>query len=188
MRKGFTLIEMLVVMAVFLTLMLVVSDVFLSVSVSQRRIAAESQALMDTQFNLEHIAQKARLNEIDYAAMAAEPPADNLKLILKTEAGGQIIFYRQTTGCPIEGAGCLIMENNGFKKVISANNVDITKFDFTLTPAESPYVFDDVKKQYLSGDQPLVLLLLQGTVKAAHAEDRKNIALQTTVSSRYYAR
>lgn len=184
MRKGFTLIEMLVVMAVFLTMMLVVSDIFLSVSINQRKVLAEEQALMDLQFNLEEIVQKARLGRFDYDIMSA--PGAPLALIM--DGKDLISFFRQANNCVNGTKGCLIMKTGAAEKIISADNVDIQSFEYILTPEQSPYVYDAVAKKYLSDEQPQVVLLLKAKVRAAHVEDQKEISLQTTVSSRYYER
>ena len=183
-RRGFTLIEMLVVMSVFLTLMLVVSDIFLSVSINQRKVLAEEQALMDLQFNLEEVVQKARLGRFDYDSLSL--PEAPLALIMN--GTDKVIFFRQENNCANGTVGCLVMKTNDQEQIISADNVDVQSFEYVLTPEQSPYIYDAVAKKYLSDQQPQALLLLKVKVRAPHAEDQKEITLQTTVSSRYYER
>lgn len=183
-RRGFTLIEMLVVMSVFLTLMLVVSDIFLSVSLNQRKAMNQQQAMADLQFTFEQVAQVVRLAKVDYEAMA-EPIAP---LTFVDNNGDKIGFYQATQNCANGAAACLIMKKNGLEKAISAATVDIDEFTFAVTPKNSPYVYDEVKKQYLNNEQPLVFLLLKATIKAGQAADQKQIVLQTTVDSRHYER
>ena len=175
---------MLVVMSVFLTLMLVVSDIFLSVSINQRKVLAEEQALMDWQFNLEEIVQKVRLGKFDYDIMSV--PSAPLALII--DGKDKVSFFRQENNCANGTNGCLIMKTNGKEQIISADNVDVQSFEYILMPEQSPYVYNEAKKQYLSDQQPQAVLLLKAKVRAPHAENQKEIILQTTVSSRYYER
>jgi len=175
---------MLVVMSAFLTLMLVVSDIFLSVSINQRKVLAEEQALMDLQFNLEEVVQKVRLGKFDYDSMSL-PEAPLALLMNGTD---HVSFFRQENNCANGTAGCLIMKTSDKEQIISADNVDVQSFEYILTPEQSPYVYDAVAKKYLSDRQPQAVLLLKAKVRAPHAEDQKEITLQTTVSSRYYER
>ena len=171
-------------MSVFLTLMLVVSDIFLSVSINQRKVLAEEQALMDLQFNLEEIVQKARLGRFDYDSMSL--PEAPLALIMT--GTDKVSFFRQENNCANGTAGCLVIKTNDTEQIISADNVDVQSLEFILTPEQSPYVYDAAAKKYLSDEQPQAFLLLKAKVRAPHAEDQKEIVLQTTVSSRYYER
>jgi len=146
---------MLVVMSVFLTLMLVVSDIFLSVSINQRKVLAEEQALMDLQFNLEEIVQKARLGRFDYDSMSL--PEAPLALIMT--GTDKVSFFRQENNCANGTAGCLVIKTNDTEQIISADNVDVQSLEFILTPEQSPYVYDAAAKKYLNYGSLSLLLL-----------------------------
>lgn len=189
-QKGFSLIEMLVVMALFLTLMLVVSDIFLSVSLVQRKTIASLQAVNDLQFNLEQMVQAARLNKLDYDYydLPLINPVEELALV--SSNGEKIIFKKTGAGCPAGVAACL-SEKIGEAKpmfIISSNNINIEKLNFFILPGVNPYEFDSQKNQYASDHQPQVLIFIQGKTLGIKSEDQRVINLQTAVSSRYYER
>jgi prepilin-type N-terminal cleavage/methylation domain-containing protein len=66
-RPAFTLIEVLVVAAIFGTLYLIAATVFVSVQGRQRETLARQRLVADGRYLLESIARTARLQRIDYA-------------------------------------------------------------------------------------------------------------------------
>ncbi|NQT50050.1 prepilin-type N-terminal cleavage/methylation domain-containing protein [Candidatus Kuenenbacteria bacterium] len=188
-QRGFSLIEMLVVMALFLTLMLVVSDIFLSVSLTQRKILTGQRAMNDLQYNVEQIVQQTRMNKIDYDYYNDQitHPIDKLALI--NENDETVLIYKYDEGCAPEVLSCILQKvGNDDAFVLSSNNIEIEKLDFYILPKESPYQFDELQGEYKSDNQPQVIIVVQGKTLALHEEDVKTINLQTTVSSRYYER
>ena len=66
-RAGFTLIEMLVVAAIFATVFLIGTTVFTNIQVNQRGVLSRQRVVADGRFVLETIARSIRLSTIDYA-------------------------------------------------------------------------------------------------------------------------
>ena len=188
-QRGFSLIEMLVVMALFLTLMLVVSDIFLSVSLTQRKTLTGQRAMNDLQYNIEQIVQRIRINKIDYDyyTLPIDQPIDKLALI--NDQGETVLIYKYNVGCPVEVTSCILQKvGNMAPFVISSDNIEIEKLNFYIVPEKSPYDLDELTNKYESDNQPQVIIVVQGKTLALHEEDVKTINLQTTVSSRYYER
>jgi prepilin-type N-terminal cleavage/methylation domain-containing protein len=188
MRKGFSLIELIVVMALFLTLMLVVSDIFLSVSMVQRKTLAFQQARNDLQFNLEQIVQQIRLNKIDYDYYGGAPAGATDKLALLNRDGQLILFEKVAAHCPAGVQSCLSRAIGEERAIISADNIDIVKLEFNISPKKNPYEFNQAENKFLNDEQPLVTVSLVGKTLAPLEADQKEIFLQTSVVSRFYVR
>jgi prepilin-type N-terminal cleavage/methylation domain-containing protein len=74
--SGFTLIEVLVVIAVFSILMLIATSIFLLSSQSSRRAATAQKLQGDVRFALEAIAREVRYGTIDYGCYEAGSTCD----------------------------------------------------------------------------------------------------------------
>ncbi len=181
---------MLVVMALFLTLMLIVSDIFLSVSVVQKKTIAAQQATNDLQYNLEQIVQTIRLNKINYEyyPQPINLPAQTLALL--NDQGEPIIIQKTNIGCYTGVASCISQKIGkwGQAFIMSSNNINIESLNFYILPVKSPFVFSESTKKYDSDKQPQVTIVIRGKTIASNPADEKIIRLQTTVSSRYYER
>ncbi len=190
MKKGFSLIEMLVVMAVFMTIMLVVSDIFLSVSSSQKSSLIKQRVMVDMQYTLEQVAQMIRLGQLDYRSGSSSSPNlnqyEHLKLISST--GEKMMIGMDDSNCDSPAETCLVLIKNEVVTVLSPPSFNVTRFDFIRTPSESPYQFNQFTQKYKSDAQPQVTVLLEGVSTIETEKSIKPILLQTTISSRYYER
>ena len=65
-RQGFTLIEMLVVMAIFATTILMASNLYFVVLKSQRQIISGQKIQSAARFSLEAITRELRMDQLDY--------------------------------------------------------------------------------------------------------------------------
>lgn len=74
-RKGFTVIEMLVVLGLFALLGVVIVNVYLLALSAQRQTAARQQVTSSIRYAVESIARQIRVGEIDY-----KPGTDDYKL------------------------------------------------------------------------------------------------------------
>lgn len=188
MKKGFSLIELIVVMALFLTLMLVVSDIFLSVSMVQRKTLAYQQAANDLQFNLEQIVQQIRLNKIDYDYYGGTASGAVEKMALRNRDSQLILFEKVSGHCPAGVETCISRTVGDQSAIITADNVNIEKLAFNIVPEKNPYDFNAAENKFLSDEQPLVTISLVGKTLAPIESDQKEIFLQTSVESRLYIR
>ncbi|HMB26135.1 MAG TPA: type II secretion system protein [Patescibacteria group bacterium] len=188
MRKGFSLIEILVVMAIFVTMLLLVSDIFLSVSTTQRKTVKTQQAVNKLNLQMERLVQLVRLNKIDYEKIYEKNYPDNKELFLLDKDGQSIHFYLTEFGCQSEVKSCLKMEYNDQVKDFSPELIDIDTFDFVLSPKEDPFEFQQSGQYYLADRQPIVLLRFGGYIKGADFDERQKITLQTAAASRNYER
>ena len=188
--RGFTLIEMLVVMALFLTLMLIVSDIFLTVSLNQRKTLANQRAMNELQYNIEQIIQQARLNKIDYSYYNLPLTGPVQTLALLNDNDERVLIYKQDSGCSYNVSYCIMQKTGKWNAafMLSAESINIEKLDFYISPRDNPYQFDSWQKKYKSDEQPKITIVVHGKTITQNIADEKVIELQTTVSSRYYER
>lgn len=176
-KKGFTLVEMLVVLAIFGTAMVVASDIFLRVSDTGRRVELLNRMQGDVRFALERIAQDVRLGRIDYDTYEGPIPAPATTLYLRDAQGNAVSFSF--------AGGELNITASGKTAALLSDNVTVESGSFYVSPASNPFA-RDASGKFLADAEPRVTMQLKiaGTGLLAHTK----FDVQTTVSSRYYAR
>ena len=65
-KKGFTLVELLVVITLFTTVMILTSGIYSRFSASERKLRTENELYEETRFTLERISKEFREGTIDY--------------------------------------------------------------------------------------------------------------------------
>lgn len=192
--KGFTLIEILVVIAIFMTVMLIVSDIFLTVSTRQHQLITRQNLVNEMNQVMEKIAQIIRLNKIDYELLEGGGEKDYLYFVNEEEdynTVGLLVLPGTGNTPPItqifigEKQEGPLLQN---LKFISSSNFTILNLKFYISPEENPYEYDPVTFDYLMDEQPKVTILLEAETKEANQQLRQRLALQTTITSRYYER
>ena len=181
-QQGFTLVEMIITMAIFTTALTTVANIFLYANRTQRKTQAGQQSQFDARFAMEVMAQQVRRGQIDYAyyggAIAGNPQT---VLALTDSTGAKVQFRRQTVG----GVGKVqVSFDNG------ANWTDLTPpglsaavLSFFLSPPSDPFAAVPA-----SHAQPLVTIALSTTSTSAEGLTLPPVFLQTTVVSRQYLR
>lgn len=200
---GFTLVEMLLVLFLFITLLVAVSDIFMRSQRSQH----QSQGLLrledDVRYVMNTIADAVRSGSIDYECYAQEscgaaidPAGGNAILALKnaqgrsklykisTETGDNACLDTDSTPCILVsdslGASWQSMTQQGV-------SVDSAKSIFLIEPARDPFA-TDTNNQYLANIQPHVTIRFAATAHIRGARTTPRLELQTTVATREYKR
>jgi len=112
---GFTLIELLVAMAVFSTVVVIVSSIFVSVTGSQRKNVNNQEVIDNARFILESIGRSVRQSQVQ------SPNSTSSNLTLNHPIKG-IFAYSLSGGQVLE---------NGV--ALSSNNVFVDRLDFTIS-------------------------------------------------------
>ena len=188
MQKGFTLIEMLVVMAIFMTVMLVVSDLFLTITTSQEKTLSGQKAMNDLQFNLDDLLRKIRASHLDYEAynQPIANPVSSLNLIDKD--GNKFSLKKDTVNCKAPAVSCVKMITANMETVMSTNQLDVNRLDFYIQPGVNPFKYDEALKRFGSEQMPLVTIVIGGESLESALKNRRKVDLQTSVSLRNYDR
>jgi len=185
---GFTLIEMLVVMAIFLTVILVVSDLFLTITVAQEKTLSGQKAMNDLQFNLDDLAQKIRTSNLDYADYGGKVNSPEVKLNMIDSEGIKFSVYQTANNCPKPSTNCLAMSKDGVEHILSGNSLNIKRLNFFIFPLEDPFDYNEALKKYNSNYSPIITVNIGGESIETKENNKRQIDLQTTISLRNYER
>lgn len=185
---GFSLFEMLLVVALFMTSSVILSQMFISFNQLHRRVSNMAVLGQDMRFATELIVRAARNNQIDYSY---EPllSYDN-QLSLVTGNGGTInIALLNGADCAdATVTNCLAMSLDGGTtwQPITARRVNVTEFGVYVRPLNSPFV--PSASGYDNNNQPFVTFKIGMQYMADDVRDRVKMESQATVTSRIYAR
>jgi prepilin-type N-terminal cleavage/methylation domain-containing protein len=194
-NKGFTLIEMLVVLAIFSTFVVLASDLFLTINRVQREIRTSERVLSESRYILETIAQDVRAGLIDYKTYGnpADPtdaivnPAN--ELIYISQASERVRIKKDTTFCPSSlSQPCVLISRDDGATWASMTplGVKVTDLKFIVQPEQDPFYFDGVT--WLSDEQPILTIII--TLAATSEISKKDFEIhnQTSISVRRYGR
>ncbi|MFA6410934.1 MAG: type II secretion system protein [Candidatus Buchananbacteria bacterium] len=137
-KSGFTLIEILVVLAIFSILSVVIIDVFLLSLKSQRQTSARQKTLSNLRYVTETIAQKIRTSEIDFSSYQdgiIVNPVEKLALI--DAAGNHLVYYKDQDQKGIKFKN----ESTGEEALItSPEEIEVITLAFYINPKTDPFV------------------------------------------------
>lgn len=174
-NAGFSLIELLVAMALFLTVILITTDIFVSVTQRQKVTLDYERALNEFRYNLTFIEKVARTNEINFDFYVGGVDVPEEQLIMKDKDGKFFLFYLSENGCAEDVDQCLHYFYEGqADKVLSSKALGIDFINYYIKPSGNPDGSDE---------QPLITIVAQG-FSPNHPD--KKINIQTTISSRIY--
>ncbi len=159
-EQGFTLIEMLVTVVVFTTLMIIISGIFAQ-TLDLQRVAFNLQAIEEnSRFALETMAREIRFAKLITPSTAECPGTDSLNFTHPTN--GEITYSL------IDGQ--IHRTVDGIDTILTSGSVNITKLSFCVIGAEED---DNI--------QPKITILMSMETGAKNPQD---IDLQTTITTR----
>lgn len=199
-QQGFTLMEILVVLAIFSTAVLILSDIFLITQRVQRKVAIIQRAHSDARFAIEAISREARMGIIDYKyykdkyeGQIPQGSVDELALVDINE--NKIKFYKSkpdNENCPEGVDSCLIfsLDTSSGERLasITPKEVELIDLQFFITPKKNPFHLDLESGEYDSNIQPSVTVSIVSEGTSSKVEERGRVHLQTTVATRTYKR
>lgn len=148
-NQGFTLLEIVVVLAIFSVLMLIAADVFMMALSSQRQTALRQETFSQMRYLTEMIARQIRASEIDFTPVDPDDESNPLnnyaldgdsgidgyetQLSLIDQEGSRISYFVQT--------GKLKMSLNYAAPVdlTDAQKFKVVKLWFYIDPPTSPF-------------------------------------------------
>ena len=188
-KAGFTLMEMLVALALFSVVVTIGSDLYLTFQKTTRRTEAIQEVLTDSRFIVERMVREIREGTIDYPAYENGISGTESALYLRNSAGERILFAHYD--CDRDGAReCIALRiNGGQSEALTSRRVRVQNVAFLITPAEDPFEFEAGSGQYASDIQPRVTLVVS-IDNNLPSDNREYVqyAIQTTASSRVYRR
>lgn len=165
-QRGYTLVELIAAMTIFVIISVVVLGALVTVIQSSAKTSAERKVQQDARYSIEAIARQTRSASIDYAfyaqnagdarcALATAAPNSTAALaLIFTQAGGadapatqRLIFfynnnaiyrYQSSASTPTPSCAAIFAAVNGAEQ-ITATNVTVTRLTFYLSPNQNPY-------------------------------------------------
>ena len=216
-RDGFTLIEMLVVTALFAMTMLIATNIFLLSSKAQRRAAQNQKLQGDVRFAVESMVREVRYGTIDYGCYAGttcDPEAPGVIDLVASKGSSSVLALRDADGNAVRFS---VFTLSGEQKlvvcsinatteaatkcdmadawqVITQVGVRIVKVVFVIFPFKSPFELCDGSGPCAAGDyiyqydeQPRVMITVKSRQTSTEALPEQ-LYTQTVVTSRFYAR
>jgi len=149
---GFTLIEMIVVVGIFTTVVLIALNLYLTIANIQKRVLSLQKIQEDIRFAVESMAQQIRLSKINYSYYVAKPiglypgaaTVDTLALLNQT---GDKVFFRlnnnklEYQSCPSTDTDpATICDETDYPwQDVTPAEVKIKNLEFFITPSADPF-------------------------------------------------
>ena len=181
-KRGFTLIEMLVSVAIFSVVMVIALGSLLAMSESDRKAQTLKSVINNLNFSLDAMSRSMRTG-INYDCGAsggttatphdcASTPATSIGFL---SADNQTVRYCRGNGSACNPAGTAILVSKGSAAFspLTASEVVITNLQFYVTGAQAASL------------QPHIVILLSGNVPVSSGQS-STFDLQTSVTQRLY--
>ncbi len=192
-KQGFTLIEMMVVLAIFSIVTVVIVDIFMMASRAQRRTLAVQRIQSDARYSMEAITREIKMDNIDYnfyGGTISSEPQD--VLALRDADDNSIIFKKSTENCPVGTTNCLVVSLDGGTtwESITSKGINVLDLKFYIDPSKDPFKLVKIGEAYTyeTDNQPRVTVVLVTEGIGGRVEEQQTVYLQTTVSNRIYRR
>ena len=194
-KVGFTIIETVLVFAIFTVAAVYCLAIFVKSNTAQKRTANIQRTLSDTRYVLEVMAREVRMGMIDYGyygeqAISLEPANmplnDDQAILALRDLNNNPVRFRAESTTP--GKYVIQYYYNDDWLDITPENIYITRLDFYLGPADNPFFWEN---GYASNQQPWVTIVLEtesSYVEGGTLSQPRTSHFQTTVTSRKYQR
>ncbi len=167
-QKGFTLIETLVTMTLFMTALIIMGSAFVGVVTIQRKAFNVQQVEENGSFIVETMAKEMRVSQINAPNGFNCPTVSGTinQLCITHPINGQVKYYFNSAG-----DGNLHRVANGVDTILNSNKIRCIGFTFTVSGSA-----------LADGLQPRVTMT--ATIQSINTLQQATINIQTTVSQR----
>jgi len=184
-NDGYTMVELLVAVAVFALAFVAITAIFVGFSLAQSRAAQGQRLLSESNYIFEAVAREIRMNRIDYdCGCSGYDPAETKGYIcLVSETGAQVHFNYDSDNDKIQ----VWKDPNGSSTCpgtfvdMNPDFMSVTAFTMETYPVVSPLSPDPLDVNVY---QPLTTINM--TVEAGRGSAQVSYDFQTAVTSRYY--
>lgn len=196
LKKGFTVLEMVVVMSIFSIASVYSMSAYVKSNRGQKKIVAISKSTTDARYALETMVKEIRSGKIDYEMYKLkdinldnnEPVND---LFIK-DANNNLVWFNlyQVDQTRSQIRVCYTFELCEEDKWydITPGNVTVTTFNVYIWPKKNPFVLNSNTNEYEANEQPKATIVIRSKSLDKSEVAPQEIHLQTTVSSRTYER
>jgi len=193
-QSGFTLIEMVVAIAIFSIAIVIVVGIFVASFRAQQKSSAILKAQAEARYALEVMTRKIRDNYINYDYYYTERTGDltlhdpEYELALKDLDGTQTVFSKVNTCADSASSPCIEMTHSGTTQLLTGQGLKVSNLTFYISPLADPFDPFEAGFDPLSGNQPKVTIVMTLESIGTTPERIATVYVQTTVSTRYYQR
>jgi prepilin-type N-terminal cleavage/methylation domain-containing protein len=189
-RRGFTLVEMLVVVSIFITASVAIVATSVNLTRLHRRAANGERLGEDLRYTMELLVRLTRNRRIVYPTLPGTLPAKTSQLTLLDTNGVSLtvkLFPKSNSACGGLNANCLAIDpGTGVYTALSGKNVNMSRFDVYVQPTSDPFQLSG--GAYVSNLQPRVTFVVDANYVTTSTKEAASLGVQTTVSSRVYVR
>jgi len=186
--SGFTLIELIVVLAVFFVITASAVDIFISSVNQQKKAQIEQDLLNQVTYIIEYISRQTRTALADRGDCLGYPNLNEDYYYALSRYDPEISFFRGIKFLSNDGS-CyeIFFDTDGTIKRIKDNGLDESILSKVFEVKYLRFVINGDKSIYLGKNYPRLTLSLSVKIKDEAGYYKDNI-FQTTVSRRVYGR
>ncbi|MBI4276324.1 prepilin-type N-terminal cleavage/methylation domain-containing protein [Candidatus Uhrbacteria bacterium] len=192
--RGFTLIEILVVLGIVMVVVGLLGQIFSTVTNLQRQILTRQKMIDEVRNAIDTLVDDMRGGQIQYSAYVNTPtialpkllisPPDVLRLYGKD--GISLVVSRSTNrgACgAAEEIRCLLLQRGSDAAIpLTGPTVHVKSLSFMIDPLVDPFVLN--AGAYLANAQPRVTMIVTLDAADPRFRDRFPITVQTTIGTR----
>ncbi len=186
-RRGFTLIEMMIAMSIFVTFLGILFNSYTSIIRAQQEANDYREMYVEARQVFDYLTQELRNGVVDYAPAGDAGvfgSRNSITLVSKDAAYRVNIDYNLGTKT-VHVKKTAVLNDAEIEDGDLNHDVDITQMDFYVSPAIDPY-----NQKYFSYDKnqfhPKVTIFARFEKELSGAKEPLTMELQTTISSRVY--
>lgn len=188
-KSGFTILEMLVVIAIFSLVIVVISSILNSIFLSRKIVIAREGLQSDSNSIIEIIAKNIRTSKPYYEYYGTADLTHPVKALALIDRDDNIVVFRKSdlpSECtPPSQEACLLM-GLGASPVnwinVNPARINLVDVEFYIEPATDPFVSALPRPN----KQPFVTLILKTETEIGKDQTKVSNIIQSSVSSRVY--
>ena len=180
--------EMLVVVAIFSTVTVAATDIYLLSTRTQRKVVSIERLAGVARSVMERISRDMRTGRIDYAAYPGPIPVSGGTLSLRDESGESVAYRLETDegSCLGGRAPCVLIQIGAVSARLTPETITADDLTFFIAPGVDPYQLDPLTGTYASDEAPRVTVVL--SLRDQNDPNAAPVTVQTTAVSRTYVR
>ncbi len=173
-KSGFTLMEVLVSMSIFVIVSLASLSIYAATLKASQRTTALTRVQQEAQLIMSVLAKKIRTSRVDYSYYPGGEVSNPAAALALTDASNDNYVFSFDSG----NSTLTVSANGGEAKAIPATYVQITDLKFYINPTTNPFISLDEPPS----SQPYVTLVM--TVSSKKGAQTANLTLQQSVPQR----
>jgi prepilin-type N-terminal cleavage/methylation domain-containing protein len=186
-KSGFTIMETVMVMAIFVIAATYALALFVRSNTVQKRTANIQRTLADARYALEVMAREFRMGTLDYQYYGGLLPAMPISDLALLDSENNPIRFRRAETAPNSGRFVVQLYDDVTSQWydLTPEDLNVTRLDFYLAPGQDPFTWQT--GGYASNEQPVATIILETEglfVEGGTLSQPRQSHFQTTVASR----